>query len=617
MVYCYKSRSKILKDYTEEVLVTTIPHPRYSCYYFYRYFSLDFPMNCCWLYQLTVLMCLTVVSFGQQPKLVLPVGHTGRINCADFSPDGKYIFTASDDKTAKIWDIRTGKELHSLYGHTDDVTSAKFSSDGKRIITISNDNTIRIWNVASGNLLQTLEGDADRVAFSEQSPDGKYFLIIHRSTNTKRSKVDIWDVASGKLLHTLEDSTMNDIHSLDFSSDGKYILTQNDAANTKMWEISSAKLLHSFKMRYVSKWTNGNSKGISSVKFSPDSKLIINLLDVETQLGDSEKNDRSADIWDVAMDTLLYTFYNVNSAGFSPNGKFILTYRFNDGIVQMWDAVTGFITATFGEAAEVIKDNNGNTYRTLKDGYSDWIESAKYSPDGHIVTISNYDTAKIWDADRGKLLYTLESVRSLQYSRDGKYIVTAGWDSTAKVWDIASGKLLQSLNAIKGDIICDVYTAQFSSDGKFIFTNSYDGMAKIWDAVSGRLILSLKNDDNSGMNTIKFSSDNKRIITTSKDNTIKIWDPVSGTLLQLFQGHTALVELTQFSNDGKYLLASFPDTTTKVWEVASGKLLHILKEDAALYDITSFSPDGKYVVTDTGTTLQKSGKYFRVDYFTH
>jgi WD40 repeat protein len=537
-------------------------------------------------------------SFAQEPKLVLPVGHTGRINSADFSPDGKFIATASDDKTAKIWDIRSGKELHTLYGHTKNVTSAKFSSDGKRITTISNDNTIRIWDVASSNLLQTLEADEDRVAFSELSPDGKYFLIIQKSTNTNRSKVDIWDIVSGKLLYTLEDSTMNDIHSLDFSQDSKYILTQNDAANTMMWEISSAKLLHSFKMKYVSKWTNGNSKGISSVKFSPDGKLIINLLDVETRLYNSEKKDRSADIWDVAMNTLLYTLDDVCSARFSPDGKFILTYSFNDGTAQLRDAFSGNIIASFGEATELVEDITiGSTYRTLKDGYSDWINSAQYSPDGHIVTISNYDTAKIWDADEGKLLYTLERVRSLQYIPDGKFIVTACWDSTAKVWDIASGKLLQSLNAAKGDFICDVYSAQFAADGQNVITESNDGVVKIWDAVSGKLILSLKNYDNSGVQSVKFSSDNKKIVTASRDNTIKIWDAASGELLQLFQGHTALVELAKFSYGGKYLLASFPDTTTKVWEVASGKLLHILKGYATLYDMASFSPDGKYVVT--------------------
>jgi len=552
-------------------------------------------MNRCWLYRIAVVMFMTTVAYGQQPKLVLPVGHTERVNYADFSPDGKYIVSTSEDKTAKLWDIRTGKELHTFYGHTKNVITARFNADGKTITTTSNDNTIKIWNIASGNLLQTLEANADRVAFSEVSPDGKYFLIVQRSTNTKSSTVDIWDIGSGKLVHTLKDSTMNDIHSLDFSPDGKYLLTQNNAANAMMWNISSGQLLHVFKMKYVTIWTNGNFKGISSVKFSPDGKRIINLHDVESHLYESRNKDRRADVWDIANDSLLYTLDNVNAAQFSPDGKYILTYKFNDASVELLDAASGSFVAALGATVEMVEDvTSGNTYRTY---HADWIKSVQYSPDGHIVTFSGNDSVKIWKADMSQSLYALGNVRSIKYSPDGKYMVAACWDSTAKVWDITSGKVVQSFNAAEGDLAGDVYAAKFSDNGQFVFTISYNDIVKVWNVVSGRLIIALKKDDNTGINTIKYSSDNKKIITAAKNNTIKIWDAVSGALVQTFQGNTTLVELAQFSRNGKYVLASFPDTTTKVWEVTSGKLLHTLKGYAALYDTAAFSSNGNSIVT--------------------
>jgi WD40 repeat protein len=70
------------------------------------------------------------------------------VNTAAFSPDGKRIVTASLDRTARLWDVETGKPIgEPLKGHTNSVYSAAFSPDGKRIVTASLDNTARVWEI--------------------------------------------------------------------------------------------------------------------------------------------------------------------------------------------------------------------------------------------------------------------------------------------------------------------------------------------------------------------------------------------------------------------------------------------------------------------------------------
>ena len=73
-------------------------------------------------------------------------GHTGGVRSANFSADGSKIVTASDDKTARVWDIK-GNLIAELKGHIDVVKSANFSADGSEIVTASLDNTARVWEI--------------------------------------------------------------------------------------------------------------------------------------------------------------------------------------------------------------------------------------------------------------------------------------------------------------------------------------------------------------------------------------------------------------------------------------------------------------------------------------
>ena len=78
--------------------------------------------------------------FGQEPKLLLPIGHSFGIGAA-FSPDGKRIVTSGLDYTAKIWEVESGKLLANLSLHTDTLFGAYYSPDGKKIVTVCQDGT--------------------------------------------------------------------------------------------------------------------------------------------------------------------------------------------------------------------------------------------------------------------------------------------------------------------------------------------------------------------------------------------------------------------------------------------------------------------------------------------
>jgi uncharacterized caspase-like protein len=125
------------------------------------------------------------------------IGHTDFVNSAVFSPDGKWVLTASSDKTARIYDVSSGREVHVLSGHTEWVRSAVFSPDGKWALTASDDRTARIYDVSSGREVRVLSEHTDRVRSAVFSPDNKYIL-----TTGADHKTILWDAATGKALYT-------------------------------------------------------------------------------------------------------------------------------------------------------------------------------------------------------------------------------------------------------------------------------------------------------------------------------------------------------------------------------------------------------------------------------
>src|SRR6516225_648039 len=122
-------------------------------------------------------MALTLVLGADAPKgLVASLkGHTEAIYSVAFSADGKYFVTGSFDKTIKIWDTATWKEIKTLggpQGHQNLVLSVAISPDGKTLASGSSDNTAKIWDFPSNTSIRDfpLSDAALSIALSQ---DGK------------------------------------------------------------------------------------------------------------------------------------------------------------------------------------------------------------------------------------------------------------------------------------------------------------------------------------------------------------------------------------------------------------------------------------------------------------
>src|SRR5262249_47626638 len=185
-------------------------------------------------------------------------GHELQLSSAFFSPDGSQVVTASFDKTARIWDAKTGKTIFVLSGHTEEVSYASFSPDGTRVVTASFDKTARIWDAQTGKSIAVLPGHSQQVNSAVFSPDGSRVATASWD-NTAR----IWDVATEKEIAVLNNEST--VYSAVFSPDGTRIVTAAGDQIARIWDAATGKEITYLK---------GHKKDVVSDAFSPDGSSI-------------------------------------------------------------------------------------------------------------------------------------------------------------------------------------------------------------------------------------------------------------------------------------------------------------------------------------------------------
>ena len=122
-----------------------------------------------------------------------PLKHEDGVSSARFSPDSQQVVTGSWDKTARLWDAATSKQIGEPMKHEGGVSSAQFSPDGQRVVTASLDNTARLWDAATGKSIGEPMKHEDDVSSAQFSRDGQRVV-----TGSLDKTVRLWDAATGK-----------------------------------------------------------------------------------------------------------------------------------------------------------------------------------------------------------------------------------------------------------------------------------------------------------------------------------------------------------------------------------------------------------------------------------
>jgi ribosome assembly protein 4 len=116
---------------------------------------------------------------GDKKPLARLAGHQAPVNHISYSPDGRYIASASFDKKVKLWDGRTGKFLVTFVGHVGSVYQVAWAPDSRFLASASKDSTVKVWPAAAKDssvkpvATSTLAGHADEVFALDWAPAGE------------------------------------------------------------------------------------------------------------------------------------------------------------------------------------------------------------------------------------------------------------------------------------------------------------------------------------------------------------------------------------------------------------------------------------------------------------
>ncbi len=240
-----------------------------------------------------------IFTLQNHEKIQAHFRHPEGILSLKFAPKNDQLLTAGNDRTARLWDAKTGRLLRQFKGHKARIYAVDYSADGTKILTASDDHTLKIWNAKNGKLLQTFDEKNDRMHTAQFFPNHHQIVSGSWRGILKIRKLQGHEVFN----QSVHDGKIN---AISVSADGTKILSGGDDQTALLFDAKGRKLL-----------TLALPKAVLSVAFSPDGKYLL-----------TGCADNTATLWNLAGNPIFrFRAHDaaIQTVGFSPDGKLMFT----------------------------------------------------------------------------------------------------------------------------------------------------------------------------------------------------------------------------------------------------------------------------------------------------
>ncbi|KAG0671696.1 U3 snoRNP protein [Maudiozyma exigua] len=508
-----------------------------------------------------------------------------------FSDDGKQLLSPVGNRVS-VFDLINNKSFTFEYEHRKNVTTLDLNKQGTLLLSIDEDGRAILVNFKARNVLHHFNFK-DKCYQVKFSPDGKLFALA-----TGRF-LQIWKTPEVNqdrqfapfVRHRIHAGHFQDILSLTWSPDSRFVISTSKDLTAKIWSIDSdekdlASTTFAGHRDYVmGAFFSADQENIYTV--SKDGALFIWEYSAKKTEDDEDEMEDEIDIskysWRIAQKHFFYTgqakvkcvtFHaksNLLVVGFS-NGEFRIYELPSFTLIQQLSMGQNPVnTVTINESGEWLAFGSSKLGQLLV--YEWQSESYILKQQGHF-----------------------DATNSLTYSPDGSRVVTAADDGKIKVWDVASGFCLATFE----EHTSSVTQVQFTKKGQVLFSSSIDGTIRAWDLIRYRNFRVFTAAERISFNSLAVDPSGEVVCAGSLDSfDIHVWSVQTGQLLDTLSGHEGPISALSFSQENGVLASASWDKTIRIWSIF-GRSQQV--EPIEVYsDVLALAvrPDGSQVAVST------------------
>ena len=481
------------------------------------------------------------------------------VNAAVFSADGRYLLTGESSGLARLWDAQTGSLRRTFENQMISLNAVAFSPEADFVAAGGLDGTLSVWNTETGDVISTSNANSGPVNDLAFSPDGRLIL------SGVYGLVVLTEAETGETVGTLA-AHLGSVYSVAFSPNGDYAATGGSDGSVYLWDAAA---LDDGSSQPLASYT-GHSRAISAIIFSDDSRHLL-----------TASEDGTAIYWNTQTGARERDFVGpaerITAAALSADGATVYTGG-DEGTIRVWDAETELPERS-------LLANLGG------------VRSIAYSPDGrYLLTSGSENSVRLWDAATRREVRSFVAnstrVNVVAFSPDGSLALAGDWGGYVLLWDVASGEQLQAMQGSSTEIS----EAVFSADGRRVVAASRDGTVRVWDVATGLLVRSLEGLTDTALD-VSLTAGGEHVLMALPDGSVKKWNVETGELERDYGQIGLSLSTLAISPNGRYILTSVAPGVTTLWSGETGQKLHSLAGHAGIVNAVAFSPDGRYLLT--------------------
>jgi RNA polymerase sigma factor (sigma-70 family) len=551
-------------------------------------------------------------------KLEPPQNGINPFSFLTIAADGRTAAFCKHDRIVHLIDIAKGEEKKSwnlpVGVLIDWFQGAALSADGQKLVTRNVDKTIRLWDTDSGKeLLQIPVHMREQASFDKPrelaiAPDGRTLAWVDDSND---HLIHVCAADTGAELHALAKNE-GDRRQIMFSPDGQKLAATDSKGHIQLWDLKTGQLVHAWASKH-----EGTS--LPAAVFAPDSKSLFARIGSDALLRFDAATGQ--EVWRVPQPTSS----SVQAVlAVTPDGATLIMCSAANSVLHRYDTATGKRALAPGELGDslrkvVFSPDERRLHSLSEDGVLRTWEVAtgkevchadvggswgKFSPDARWLALPKKDVIRLCDCDTGNEVRQLagapgQEVHALAFSQDGRMLAANWSDHRIVLWDTSTWKELQQITN-RNDSVQDI---AFTPNSKVLmgYTMWIDSQRKpvlySWDVATGKERLPQPLPEYSS--SPRFSSDGKMLFASPSDRVgLECWELATGQKrLEIKPARHIWPPIFELSPDERILLIETPDCRLTIYDAFTGQLLLSREANRGALGCYVFSPSGRRLVT--------------------